>query len=289
MNTVNQPNFFILGAAKCGTTSLHHYLSQHPEIFLTAEKETCFFCREFQVIDNPEDYYGLFDGVTNEWIIGESSHVYMTSPDTPAMLHDGFPEARFLVTLRHPADRAHSLYHHMRRNGLESIPTFEQALAAEEERFQSDRFRETCPQYLYNFLYFRSGLFGEQLARYFALFRRDQFKIITLRELKQDPVTTLQDIFRFLNVDATFQPDLSIQNEGMAARSPLIQRLLNNRGLADTVKNWNWLRRLALGPLRNMLFRDVPPMDPSTREALAIRYRSDLALLDELVGRQLSL
>lgn len=91
---VRLPNFFILGAAKSGTTSLHFYLKQHPEIFLSPEKEPTFFCEGFQVVKNPIDYFQLFDSVGDEKVIGEASHVYLSNPSTARVLAALFPKAK---------------------------------------------------------------------------------------------------------------------------------------------------------------------------------------------------
>ena len=207
---MNKPNFFILGAAKCGTTSLYYSLKQHPSIFMSAVKEPSFFCEGSQRVRNPIKYFELFDSAGGETVIGEASHAYLTDPSSARVLKGLFPDARFVVILRNPADRAFSLYHHMRRHGHEWITTFEKALQAEEQRFSSPRFKENCGQHLYNFLYFRSGLYGEQLRRYFSLFNREQFHILAFESLVADPANTMRAILEFLNVLADFTPGVEV-------------------------------------------------------------------------------
>lgn len=276
----HKPNFFILGAAKCGTTSLYHYLECHPEIFMAREKEPTFFCRSFQVVSNPVDYLALFDRVTTERVIGEASHAYLSDPSTARVLKALFPAAKLLIILRHPADRAYSLYHHMRRHGLEPIGSFEKALAAEEKRAASRRFRERCPHYLYNYLYFRSGLFGEQVERYLSLFDRDQIHILTLDELRRDPQYCLAEILRFLGVNARHTPWLRAYNQGRrTARLAWLQYLWTQK-----VTRPRGLHKLGLGVLKCMNLEKVPPMHPETRAALAARYRDDLDKLHALTG-----
>jgi hypothetical protein len=283
-----KPNFFILGAAKCGTTSLHYYLHQHPEIYLSQVKEPCFFCEEFQVVKSEEEYLKLFEGVTAEKAIGEASHVYFTSPGTPKLLHRLFPRARFILIFRHPADRAYSLYHHMKRFGFETAETFERALELEEERVKSASFKDNCPQYLYNFLYFHSGLYGEQIERYFSLFTRDRFHFLTLRRLHQEPETVLRGIFRFLNVSDHFSPRLEEKNRGMTARFSLIEKLLSNAKLVDFLSTNTMLKRIALGPVKNLFFSDIPPLSPETRRHLVSMYANDLALFQKRTGLDLN-
>lgn len=279
---LNQPNFFILGAAKSGTTSLYNYLNQHPGIYLSPVKEPTFFCEEFQIISDPISYFKLFDDVTTERIVGEASHAYLTSPSTPRVLRGLFPSARFVVILRNPADRAFSLYHHMRRSGYEYINSFEKALEAEEERIISSRFRDNCPQYLYNFLYYRSGLYGEQLRRYFEFFERDRFYLLTSDALKRDPRASVEAILRFLELRTDVDLTLNVHNAGVTTvRFPALQYIWRTRVTKPAL-----LRRI----MRSLLWRinscPRPAIDPRTRAALLDRYREDQALLHEISGIQ---
>lgn len=206
------PNFFILGAAKCGTTSLHGYLRQHPEIHMSAVKEPSFFCREFQVVRNPIDYLKLFECGEERKAVGEASHVYFSNPDTPPALHALFPEAKFILILRNPALRSYSLYQFMRKLGYESIPSFEQALVEEDRRFSDPAFRTDCPQYFWNFMYYRSSLYDAQLQRYFARYDRSRFFILTLAELAANPRLWMDQIFDFLSVSPKAKIDYTPLN-----------------------------------------------------------------------------
>ena len=107
---IHKPNFFILGAGKSGTTSMHSYLRKHPEIFMPKYKEPTFFSKGFQKIKNPINYFELYDLVNTESVIGEASHAYLSNPSTARVLKALFPEAKFLVILRNSADRGYSLY-----------------------------------------------------------------------------------------------------------------------------------------------------------------------------------
>ena len=120
MQSFNVPNLFILGAGKCGTTTIYHYLMRHPSIYMSRIKEPTHFCRLFQVVKNPIEYYQLFDGAKGESFIGEASHAYLTDPSSCRVIKALFPLAKFILILRNPADRAYSLYNHMRYHGFES-------------------------------------------------------------------------------------------------------------------------------------------------------------------------
>jgi hypothetical protein len=276
----HKPNFFILGAAKCGTTTLYAYLKRHPDIFMSRVKEPTFFCEGFQVVKDPVEYFELFDGVKDERVIGEASHAYFSNPSSARVLKALFPEAKFVVILRNPADRAYSLYHHMRRKGDEKTASFEKALALEDERFASEDFRNHCPQYLYNFLYFRSGLFGEQVERYFSLFDRAQFHFMKLEYLRTKPLEALKDVTRFLDISTDFTPGERVRNEGaVTARYPFVQYLWNHK-----VKHPEFVRKLGFKILSKVNFMEIPRIRPDTRATLLERYEIDQEKLKTLTG-----
>jgi hypothetical protein len=242
-------------------------------------KEPCFFCETFQIVKNPVAYARLFEGVESQTIIGEASHVYLTSPSSAETLQAFFPDARFILILRHPADRAYSLYNHMRRYGYETIGTFEKALAKEEKRFHSKWFQNNCNQYFYNFLYFRSGLFAEQIQRYYRFFDRAQFHFLTLDRLRDNPEKELGEIFDFLGARKTFKPEIRVFNQGLTTKFPWVMQILNLK-----IKKPLWLRRRLLATAGKYNMKAIDPMNPETRRNLASRYKRDLAELYEIAG-----
>ena len=212
--SANKPNFFLLGAGKCGTTSLASMLSQHPEVFMSTPKEPSFFCSYFQVTRDPISYFNLFSGCKNESAIGEASHVYFSNPETAATLQLLFPDAKFILILRDPTLRAYSLYQWMHRYRFEALPTFESALEAESVRYTDPEFFHNCPQYFWNFMYTRSSYYHIQWERYLRFFHRDRFFVLSLSELASDPVRWTQRIYEFLAVTGGFTPSTKHLNPG---------------------------------------------------------------------------
>jgi len=194
-----RPNLFILGAARCGTSSLHAILGQHPEIHTSKFKEPTFFVGHGQIVKSPIAYFKLFDSPKRYRM--DSSVSYFFCPETAPVLRDVFPDARFIVSMRNPKARAYAMYRHMRYAELEDIPDFAEALEAEAYRATSKEFMWTAHFAVPSYLYCRSTLFDELLARYFSLFDRRQFYILTLAELTKDPVETIARILRFLDLD----------------------------------------------------------------------------------------
>jgi len=285
-----KPNFFILGAGKSGTTSLYVYLAQHPEIFMSFVKEPTFFCDCFQIVKNPADYLALFEGAGDRKRVGEASHAYLTCPRSAALLRAFTPDAKFVVTLRNPVDRAFSLYQHMTRMGDEWVGSFEEALAIEEARTLDSTFKFGNPQYFYNYLYFRSGLYSEQIERYYQWFERSRFLFVTFDELKSDALAVIGRVCEFLDVDPSFTPKIHVHNKGHGVRSPgwqfflkhrlgpFLSRLYVPRGAAAVRRLMDWnCRGVAL-----------PSMDSGTRDALRSRYTEDIRKVEDLTGLDLS-
>ena len=199
------PNLFILGAGKCGTTSLYHLLKRHPDIKVSKIKEPSFFCSYFQVVNNPVTYFELFNS-TRKYRV-DASHVYFSNHETAPIVSSLFPDAKVLVVLRNPKARALSLFHQMRRalhadgHPLELAESFHAALELEAERFSSPVFQATCRHYFWNFMYMRSSLYDGQLARYFNLYPRERFLVMSLAELQSEPANIIRSISEFLDLD----------------------------------------------------------------------------------------
>jgi Sulfotransferase family len=239
---MTMPNFLIIGAAKSGTTSLYHYLKQHPEIYMSPLKEPRFFAVEGKTLDfrGPNDdemsflqmslirksvtdidtYRALFRGVTDEKAIGEASPLYLYSPEAPARIKHYIPQARLIAILRNPVDRAFSSYLHCVRDRGEPLQDFAQALREEETRIEDG----WGPIWHYK----NVGFYSAQLERFFDTFRRDQIKVFLYEDLKEDPVGVLRSTYRFLEVGETRLPDVSLKhNISGVPRIRLVHELLN--------------------------------------------------------------
>jgi hypothetical protein len=171
-------------------------------------------------VKDPITYFQLFNSPARYRM--EASHVYFSNPETAPVLRTLFPDAKFIITLRHPKNRAYSLYRHMRRaksadgQSLEDLSYFAAALRVEAHRYASKSFFETCRQYFWNFMYCRSSFYDQQLTRYFSLFDRDRFHVLSLGELASDPAATTGKIAAFLELDQASlrQFDFQISNDG---------------------------------------------------------------------------
>ena len=268
------PNFIVIGAAKSGTTSLYHYLAEHPQVFMSPVKETNHFASAEEAEWRPrvagrDDYVSLYGGVTDEIAVGEASPLYLISQVAAERIRQILPDARILAILRNPADRAYSGYLMQVRKGRERRP-----LA---ECFQRGD------------VYVEGGFYADDLERYYERFDRERIKICLFDDLVAEPRRLMTDIFGFLGVDAAFQVDLAVRHNvgGMPRR-----RWLANLGSSGLV---GWLRHLAperikrLGRgVRDANLERPAPMLAELRQRLSELYRDDILRLQELTGRDLS-
>ncbi len=300
------PNFFIVGAPKSGTTSLYHYLSQHPQIFLSPVKEPCYFASEVRLENFPEEYrkqiaadsapssdsrrlsglratwesyLELFDGVMDEIAIGEASVCYLWSPAAARNIRARIPGARIIAVLRHPVERAWSQYLQGLANGYFCRP-FHECL----QTFLAPAGPYFSPSH--PFLEF--GFYYQQVRKYFDLFPPESVRIY----FHQDGLDSIVgDIFRFLGVDTAFRADLSQRHLEAAAtgQSTALFRVLRKHNL------WQPLRKLVPAPVRpafrRLAFRERAAdvvMTSEDRQFLCGYYREDVLRLASLLNRDLT-
>jgi sulfotransferase family protein len=214
------PSFFVLGAAKSGTTSLHLQLDQHPEIFMSKPKEPFFFEAEFE--RGPQFYYKYFGGWKGETAVGESRHRNLYLPFVPARIHSYNPRAKLIVVLRNPAERAVSHWWHWRSRGSESLSPWE-ACEADLARIDAGIKLES-PEEIAGYAhdlrrnlrtdhrtYLDSGYYFEQLQRYMRLFERRQLHVILFDRYVTSPAETLRELFQFLEVNESIAPLVDVR------------------------------------------------------------------------------
>lgn len=198
------PDFLIIGAQRCGTTSLYRYLTQHPQILPASDKEVHFFDFNF---DKGLDWYeAQFPSKTPGTVqrTGEASPYYLVHPRVPQRVRQHYPEVKLIVLLRDPVERAISHYHHEVRLGVEPL-SLPDAIAAESERLEGEYHKLSADETYYSFAhqhytYLTRGRYLEQLQEWMALFPPEQFLILKSEDLFADPARMLSRVLEFLNL-----------------------------------------------------------------------------------------
>jgi len=256
---------------------------------MSENKEPHFFVHGYGM-DQWEDYLALFRNGAGRKAIGESSTGYLFSEESPAWIKSVLGDIRIILLLRNPARRAFSLYAWMAREGYEDAPTFAEGLEREPARMRDPAFRAGCPQFYPDYLYFTTGLYFEQVSRYFEIFGRERVRIFLFEEFVKQPESTCREVFCFLEVEPGFKPRIEVHNEGRLPRSIPFQHWLRTR----SARRWgfmprSWRTRLANRLMeRNVRRGNKPQLESGTYDALTERYRQNVRQLESLLARDLT-
>jgi hypothetical protein len=226
------PDFIVIGAQKCGTTSLYHYLIAHPDVLPPLKKGVRFFDLYPNFRKGRAWYLAHFPTSRarrraearsgRPVLVGEATPNYLFHPHAPGRLAAGFPAPKLLVLLRNPVERALSSYHHAVRKGREPL-TFEEAIDREPERIAVERERiladETYGGYNYwIYSYLERGIYADQLARWLPLFDRARILILKTEDLAADPQTTMDRVWSFLGLSGVRLAEYPRVNTGSYQR-----------------------------------------------------------------------
>jgi hypothetical protein len=291
---VRLPNFVLIGAPKCGTTSLYHYLRQHPEIYLPDRKELHYFTYQQlkkqtagpgdeRVLDfacsTRAEYEAHYRAAGSAPVAGDLSPSYFCFPEVARAIRAELGDVRIVVSVRDPIQRTYSQYMHLVRDGREEL-SFHEGLLAEEERIRRG----------YGFLwrYASSSLYTDRIASFIEVFGRDRVKILLFEDLVRSPHTVLRDLFGFLGVDPEFRPDLSrVYNRSGRPRSLLLARFLSKQNALARRATLRVPRGMRTRLSRFLLDRNTGPkeaIEARSAEFLRGYFRADVERLSKLIG-----
>lgn len=291
------PDFFIVGAPKCGTTALCQYLRQHPEIFLPHRKEPHFFApdlysgttRDERYFTRDERaYLELFRDAQAHQRVGEASVYYLYSEVAARAIKHACPQARIVVMLRNPVDLVHALHGQRVKSGAEHITDFEAALAAEPARREG---RELSP-HAFNvkgLLYRDVARFSAQVMRYLECFDPASIHFVLYDDFRADTGTSYGAVCEFLGVSSAYRPSFEVVNAAAVVRSAGIRHLLVQPPLPVRVARRLGFRS-GLGRLLKRLNRKPEqraPLPPAVRNTLWQEFAPDVERLSGIVGRDL--
>ncbi|MFW5888118.1 MAG: sulfotransferase [Patescibacteria group bacterium] len=313
------PNLFIVGAPKCGTTSLHYWLSQHPEIFMIkytppktkvgkqGKLEPQFFNKDHhREADNwhgtkinyfkyrdKKTYLKLFKEVKKEKIRGESTVHYLYSSEAPKKIREMTPNAKIIISLRNPVDFMES-YHSQMLKGHEDIKNFKKAIYLEEGRKEGNNLpREVkCPSYLY---YKERACFSYFIKNYYNYFENSKIKIIALDDIKKAPLTTYREILKFLNVEnINFIPKLEPQNYNTQVTSIFLMHFLKSSNYKQIKKP---IQKIIPKPIRKKIYikaknnnikvKPRKSIDLSLKKKLMKEFKPEVEELSKITNRDL--
>ena len=284
------PNFLILGAARCGTTSLHYYLAEHPNVCMSSIKEPNYFLFDqtgqpciddrrivAKSVPDRARYEKLFTQPAAA--TGEASPLYLYNRETPSLIRQAVPDARLIAIVREPVERTWSHFVYVNDDlGDQTVPAFRQAVERE----------LTLPYepYRTGTHFVRLSAYGEQLRRYRDVFPADQLLVVGYDDLIGRTPETLARICRFLGIDDSFAFDTSVQYNPSSGERSWVARL--DRIVRPT---FPYLKRALPASLTGRLARGrarlraasrsdaAPPIPPELRTALNAHFAPDRELL----------
>jgi hypothetical protein len=278
---------------------LHAALARHPALYMSAVKEPKFFLTDGppparggpgdvqtyrEHVWRRRDYEALFDAAPPGALRGESTPFYLYNRDAQRRIRTLIPDAKLIVILRDPVERAHSNWTHLWSTGLDPIGDVVQACAEEERRIAAG--------WADFWHYTALGRYGEQLAHLYEVFPREHVLVFRYRALVDDPARALDRICAFLDVpqglvtqvpreNVTAHPDETLRHRALS-RALRISTAASTR-LAGAGAVTDWLERLVQ--------QDSPPRRPLTwqqRQALIPRFEADIRLLEAITGEDFS-
>ncbi|HEU5083313.1 MAG TPA: sulfotransferase [Acidimicrobiales bacterium] len=266
------PNFFILGAAKCATTSLANHLRAHPDVFIPDIKEVAYFNIDARWAEGRDWYEDWFAEAAGERAVGDATPAYLYVPEVldrlTATVGTG---ARLIVQLRDPVHRTYSHYQHRRREGVEHR-SLDEVL---DEELGGDE----------GWGYVGRGRYLEQIRRWVDVFGEDALHVVLFEDFVTRPHESYAAVCRHLGIDPTFRPDdlgERYNTHFEIVRPRLYQAMVAVRlgkVVPPAVGRWLW-DRVAV-------FREYSPIDAATRERLRAYFAPHNRALEQFLGRDL--
>ena len=295
-----KPDFFIVGAPKCGTTALYEYLYLHPNIFLATIKEPHYFAKDlgtYPRIKTPEEYAAIFASRTPAHLrVGEASVYYLRSTVAIPLIREFNPAARIIAMFRNPVEMVHSLHSQLLYVSEETIEDLETAWRLQERR---SRGIDLPPRIRSPLLvqYRQVGQFGSQAQRLLESFPREQVRLILFDDFSTSPQRVYDEVIEFLGVPHDGRREFPRINENKRARLAWLKQFYRKpppvlrdaiRGLKEAVGG----ERIGAVKKKMVELNTVRerrrPLTPEFRAELVEAFREEVALLARLVDRDLS-
>jgi len=287
-----KPNFFILGAPKCGTTSLANWLSEHPAIFMCKPKEPQFFNTDYHSTDRPSSvaaYEALFaDADDRHLAVGEASTAYLRSEVAVPAILDFAPDARFVVCLRNPVEMAVSVYAQLLKTGRELEKSFARAWDLQESRRRGEGIPWSCtePKVLQ---YGHTCALGSQVEALLRHVARERVLFVLLESIAEDPRRAYLHVLEHLSLPDDGRIYFPVENERKVPRARLVTAALHSaRQLGGTL---GLPSRTGLGGLAMRLASRPPEsqaLSPEIRSKLNAFFEPEIHLLARTLDRDLS-
>ena len=276
------PNFFIVGAPRCGTTSLYEYLKKVPSIYMSPEKEPNYFTADNKSIigidcEKTVKYLKLFENIKNKTIVGEATATYLWDTMSSSLIHKISPDAKILISLRNPVDRLISHYKRILNEiDLDSFHTF---IFNPPTKFKERS--KTVYEY---------GFYFEQVRRYLDIFGKNNVKVIIFEEFSGNEESVIKEILKFLNIDANISDiDFRVYNASFTPKGSWVRPIMRSR-LIKKIASKVFKDQSKIEDIKDKLLKISKELQVSVvdKKNLTDRYFDDVLKLEKLLGIKLS-
>ncbi len=301
------PNFFLIGAPRCGTSALAKYISKHPKVCFSKPKEPHFFTLLIDLLDNPDierDYIQrfFFHKTAEHTAVGEGSVSYLYSEDALQRILQLNSQAKFIVIVRNPVDMIYSYHARMLKFLEEDQQDFRIAWQLQKARSQGQNLPKSC-QYPHMLQYKEVGSLGSHVQKLINRAGRDHVHIVVFDDFVSDTLQAYQNVLAFLDLDYDGRTDFPRKGENQAIKNKFLQRFLKRppKRLANFMltlqqhkkrrkkvkKNWieRYRKRLVK---KNQVRKERPSLDPETRQLLIEAFTDEVKILENLLLRDFS-
>lgn len=296
---MNQPNFFIVGAPKCGTTALSEYLREHPNVYISDPKEPHYFTfdfEEYRVTKTWTDYSALFDQCNSEQTaIGEGSVFYLCSTVALEKIKEYDPQAKIIVMLRNPVDMIYSFHSQLVFTADEDEKDFEQAWRLQKIRQQGQKIPSQCREPFF-LQYAEMGKLGKQIERLQTIFPPEQVKIILFEDFVKSTKNVYDQVIEFLSIPNDQRTEFIRINENKSHKMGVVGNftakppaLLTN--VALKARDMLGIKELGvLDKIRSLNTKVAArePLSDELKEEMIQEFAPDIEKLAQLINRDLS-
>jgi hypothetical protein len=283
-----------VGAPKSGTTALHMFLLQHPEIFMPLKKEIHHFADDIVAKTDywlePKHYFKLFKPATDSQIIGETSVFYLLSENAAKNIYKYNSDSKIIIMLRNPIEAAYSLHSQLVFNGEENVKSFEKAVQLESQRKLGLHIPKNT-RIIKKHLYIETFKYADQVKRYLDIFPVENIKIILYDDFKNDTLKKIREIYEFLKVDVNYYPEIKFFNENKRIISKKLQKIYNfliykifSKFLSEN--SIEKIRQISISINSYKVKRK--PLQKNTKDLLKTEFRPDIINLEKILKTNLN-
>ena len=278
---IKKPNFFIVGTPKGGTTSLFNYLEEHPEVYVPVLKEPHFFSvpevldtyYKTTIIKDENTYLKLYKDVKEQKAIGDLSTSYLFNKNSAKRIKKFNPDARIIMVLRNPVDRAIS--HYLMDYNLGYIDVPFSKIIQDKEKY-SIFYRE----------YIKLGYYETQVKNYYNLFDKSKILIVLSDELFSHPLKTISRIYNFIGVSKSYIPNTqNIYNQYSKPKFKFIKKLIRSK---KTMYILNHLPKGIKGTIKSKMYSDAEkPEFNKEKDFLKLLFRENVIKTSAIIEKDL--